>query len=382
MRLVATSEQLALQEMLRRLLEKNCPTSLVRELKAPGRESAAIGLWTALRDAGVLGMAVNERYGGGSGSLYELGLVFAEAGRALCPTLVYSTLIFGVALDRLGTAEQKVRYLPALTRGDLRASTALWNPSDAGDVRPSFTARRIDGGWSLTGSQPYLQNAEQADVVLLSARTVPAPGSSEPARTIAALVVPGDPFWRAEPRIGIAGDPVSSVALDDYRVLDDAVVDLGDNGQDAIGLRWVAQAATALQCMEMVGGTAAVIDQTVAYVKTREQFGRPIASFQAVQHHVANMRIALDAARLSAAQATWRISRGELATRVVAIAAMQCSEAYRWATLTCHQLQGGMGYIRDTDLHLWSERAKVTELLGGNADVAAGWLQRELGLIG
>jgi alkylation response protein AidB-like acyl-CoA dehydrogenase len=368
--------------MLRRLLEKNCPTSLVRELKAAGHESSPNGLWTALRDAGVLGMAVDERYGGGSASLYELGLVFGEAGRALCPTLVYSTLIFGVALDRLGTDEQKLRYRPALARGDLRASTALWNPSDAGDVRPSVTARRVDGGWSLTGSQPYLQNAEQADLVLLSASVAPAGGSSEPPRTVAALAVPGGPGWRAEPRVGIAGDPVSSVTLDDYRVLDDAVVDPGGNGLEATALRWVAQAATALQCMEMAGGTAAVIDQTVAYVKNREQFGRPIASFQAVQHHVANMRISLDGARLSAAQATWRISRGELATRAVAIAAMQCSEAYRWATLTCHQLQGGMGYIRDTDLHLWSERAKVTELLGGNADVAAGWLQRELGLIG
>jgi len=373
MRLVASTEQLALQAMLRQLLAQNCSTALVRELKTADTYGAAGPLWKALHGAGVFGLAVDSCYGGESASLYELGLFFAEAGRVLCPTLIYSTLIFGVALQRWGTEQQRWRYLPRLTSGELRAGTALWNPSDAGDLRPTVTARRSDDGWTLSGELGYLQNAELSEAILLSART------EDPTRTIGVLVVPGQSGWSSQRRVGIASDPVSSVALRAVQVSDEAVIDSELNDTD---LCWVANAATALQCMEMVGGTAAVIDQTVAYVKRREQFGRPIASFQAAQHHVANMRLALDGARLSAVQAVWRVSRGELATRSVAIAAMHCSEAYRWATLTCHQLQGGMGYVRDTDLHLWSERAKVTELLGGSADVAAGWLQRELGLIG
>ena len=134
--------------------------------------------------------------------------------------------------------------------------------------------------------------------------------------------------------------------------------------------------------MEMAGGATAVLDRTVDYVKVREQFGRPIASFQAAQHHVANMRMAVDGARLTANQAIWWTGTGQPATRAVAIAKMQASEAYKWVTLTAHQLHGGMGYVRETDLHLWSERAKATEIQGGTADVAAGWLQRELGLAG
>jgi alkylation response protein AidB-like acyl-CoA dehydrogenase len=94
------------------------------------------------------------------------------------------------------------------------------------------------------------------------------------------------------------------------------------------------------------------------------------------------MRMAIDGARLTANQAAWWVGRGQLAPRAVAIAKMQASEAYKWATLTAHQLHGGMGYVRETDLHLWSERAKATEIQGGTADVAAGWLQRELGLAG
>jgi alkylation response protein AidB-like acyl-CoA dehydrogenase len=371
MKLVATAEHVALRTALRELLDEHCPTTLVRELKLTGRESVPTGLWAALRDAGMLGMAVDERHGGGGASLYELGLFFTEAGRVLCPALVYDTLIFGVALERLGTEEQQATYLPALAGGTLRAGTALWNASDAGDLRPRLTARRVDGGWSLTGRLDYLANAEHAEVVLVSATV-------ENGQTIGVLARPGGEGWRAEPRTGIAGDPVSSVELADVAVADADV--LGTDGLGETDLRWVAQVGSALQCMEMVGGTAAVIDQTVAYVKNREQFGRPIASFQAVQHHVADMRIALDSARLSAAHAIWRLDRGGLATRAVAIAVMHASEAYRWATLTCHQLQGGMGFVRVTDLHLWSERAKVTEVLSGTADVAAGWLQKELGL--
>ena len=94
------------------------------------------------------------------------------------------------------------------------------------------------------------------------------------------------------------------------------------------------------------------------------------------------MQMAIDGARLTANQAVWWLSRRPSALREVAIAKMQCSEAYKQATLMAHQLHGGMGFVRETDLHLWSERAKTTEIQGGTADVAAGWLQRELGLAG
>ncbi len=92
------------------------------------------------------------------------------------------------------------------------------------------------------------------------------------------------------------------------------------------------------------------------------------------------MRMAVDGARLTANQAMWWLSRGQAAPRAVAIAKMHCSEAYKQATLDGHQLHGGMGFVTETDLHLWSERAKATEIQGGTADVAAGWLQRELDL--
>lgn len=378
MKLVATQEQLDLQAMSAAVLAKQCPITVVRELAEPMSESSPDKLMTALAEVGVLGLAIDEEYGGGGASLYELGVFFREAGRVLCPSIVYSTLQFGIAVGRLATSEQRRRYLPALAEGRLRAGVAAWNPGDAGDIRPTLTATPSPGGWLLNGTLPFAVNASMSDVVLVTARTSV---FAEPERLICAFVEPTAEGWNAVPLSNMSGERLSRVELVDV-FASDAAVSLGVSGKglSADDLRWVANAAVALQCMEMAGGGAAVLDRTVDYIAQREQFGRPIGSFQAAQHIVADMHIALEGARLAAAQAVWWVARGESATRAVAIAKMQCNEAYKRATLDAHQLHGGMGYVLETDLHLWSERAKVTEIRYGTADIAADWLQKELNL--
>jgi alkylation response protein AidB-like acyl-CoA dehydrogenase len=129
-----------------------------------------------------------------------------------------------------------------------------------------------------------------------------------------------------------------------------------------------------------VGGAEAVLERTVTYTRERVQFGRPIASFQAAQHLVADMHIAVQAARLAARSAVFWHGRGRDAIRTTAIAVMRAVEAYRRSTLDAHQLHGGMGYVLETDLHLWSERARVLAVEGGGPDVATRWLEGELGL--
>jgi len=380
MKLVHTPEQRDFTASLRDLFTDACPPALVREMKAADSDGFPARLWQALAGTGAFGLTIDPEFGGDGAGLYELGLLFSEAGRVLCPTVVYSTLVFGLAAQRLADPDQAKRLLPALARGEVKATTALWNPADASDTRPAFTAERADGGWTLRGEQAFVANARLADLVLVTAR---AKAFTEPGRVLAFFVRPGGPGWQAEPLRTMSGDKQARLVLTDYFVADaDTVTGPDDGGVPAADLGWTANAALALQCMEMVGGATAVLDRTVEYVKVREQFGRPIASFQAAQHHVANMRMAIDGARLTASQAAWWVGRGQLAPRAVAIAKMHASEAYKWATLTAHQLHGGMGYVRETDLHLWSERAKATEIQGGTADVAAGWLQRELGLAG
>ena len=140
----------------------------------------------------------------------------------------------------------------------------------------------------------------------------------------------------------------------------------------------MAHTVTALHCLEMVGGAESVLQRTVEHVVGRHQFGRPIASFQAAQHLVANMHIALQSARLASRSAVFWLGQGRLATRETAIARMHATDAYKRITLDAHQLHGGMGYVLETDLHLWSARARTLATLGGTADTAAEWLTREV----
>jgi alkylation response protein AidB-like acyl-CoA dehydrogenase len=378
MKLVHTPEQLGFISSLRDLFADACPPALVRQMKEPDSDGFPPKLWESLANVGAFGLTIDPEFGGSGAGLYELGLLFGEAGRVLCPTVVYSTLIFGVAAQRLADEDQAKRLLPALARGELKATTAMWNPADAGDTRPAFTAERTEAGWKLRGEQLFVPNARLADMVLVTARTA---ASGEPGRVLGFFAEPGAPGWSAEPLRTMAGDKQARLVLEDHFVADAQAITGPDGaGITAADLGWISSAAVSLQCMEMVGGATAVLERTVDYLKVREQFGRPLASFQAAQHLIADMRMAIDGARLTANQAVWWLGRGQPAPRAVAIAKMQCSEAYKWATLNGHQLHGGMGFVRETDLHLWSERAKATEIQGGTADVAAGWLQRELDL--
>jgi alkylation response protein AidB-like acyl-CoA dehydrogenase len=369
MRIVETEENLELRRVVSRLFAAECPPSLVRELKLAEPVRVPERLWSALADNGLLGLPFPERLGGQGAGLYELGLLFLEAGRVLCPGILRSTMLFGLALERFVDADTATPLLTRLTAGELTATVALWNPSDAMDVRPTVVARRDGAGWRLTGRLPFVADAVSSELMLVAANVE---GTDSIGVVLVATGVPG---WSSVAVSTIAGDRRSMVALDDVAVDSGWIVEAASDR-----LADFARLAVALQCMEMVGGASAVLDRTVAHVRERVQFGRPIGSFQAVQHLVADLRIEFDGATLAAYQALWLHAEGEPAVRQTAIAKLQCSRTFKNATLTAHQLHGGMGYVRETDLHLWSEQAKLLEVLGGTADVANVWLQGAIGL--
>jgi len=128
------------------------------------------------------------------------------------------------------------------------------------------------------------------------------------------------------------------------------------------------EVVVALLAVEMAGGASAVLERTVAYVKERIQFDRPIGTFQAVQHAVADCAMAADAARYAAFQAVWELDRSGRAPVEVAIAKVAAGDAFKKATMAAHELHGGAGYVTDHDLHLYSERAQVDDLTFGTRD--------------
>jgi len=369
MRLIPDQDQRDLAAMCRDVLAAECPTTLARALHSPDGVRITPALGKALAEAGVLGLAIEERLGGSGGGLFDLGVFSVEAGRALCPMAIHSTLHAARAVDWLGSGEARETWLPALTSGSVRGTTALWNPRDASVLAPALRAREDGGGWRLHGVADFVADADLAHVIVVSAEA----GDG----TLGFVVDTGSPGLSVKPLAMMGGHRAFTVGFDDVLVDDHRRVLGGAEGLDERELRRVANAAVALLCLDLVGVAEAVLQRTVDYTKMREQFGRPIASFQAAQHLVADMHTALAAARLTAQSAVFWIARGRTATRETAIAKMRAAEVKK-ITLDAHQLHGGMGYVLDTDLHLFSERARVLATLGGGADIAAKWLAGEM----
>src|SRR6185312_8027037 len=170
MKTILSTEQRAFASALRALLAAENPVSLVRALDEPDADRRTPALWKALTDAGVFGLAIAEEYGGAGGSLDDLAVFYAEAGRALCPTTVHSTLSAVVAIDQLGTPEARATWLPALAAGKSRGATALWSTRDAAVVSPALVAQPAPtGGWRLTGTADYVADADLADLIVVSA---------------------------------------------------------------------------------------------------------------------------------------------------------------------------------------------------------------------
>ncbi|OBB94831.1 acyl-CoA dehydrogenase family protein [Mycobacterium sp. 852002-40037_SCH5390672] len=366
MKTIATAEQREFASALRALLAAENPIGLVRGLNEPGADRSTPALWKALADAGVFGLAIDEEYGGAGGSLEDLAVFYTEAGRALCPTTVHSSVQAALAIDQLGPPHIKARWLPPLASGSVRATTALWNARDAALVAPVLQADPAPDQWRLNGIADYVLDADVADLIVVSAAAA--------GRTVVFVVDVRAGGVGVEPLDMAGGIRAFTVRFDNVCVTEEAMLD----GVTAPALRRVANTAVALGSLDLAGVGQAVLDRTVDYIKLRHQFGRPIASFQAAQHLIANMHIAAAAARLAAQAAVFWLGRGRVASRETAIARMHAATAARLSTLDAHQLHGGMGYVTEIDLHLWTERARFGSTFGGGADVAAGWLAQTL----
>jgi alkylation response protein AidB-like acyl-CoA dehydrogenase len=208
---------------------------------------------------------------------------------------------------------------------------------------------------TVTGAADFVPDADVADVIIASTSS-------------GVMAVDTSTGVSVEPVPMMGGYPAFSVRFDDAA----AGIDV-----DPARLRRLTNAVVALDCLDLVGVGEAVVQRTVEYTKMREQFGRPIASFQAAQHLVADMHIALAAARLAAQSAVFWIGKGRTATRETAVARMRAAEVKK-ITLDAHQLHGGMGYVVDTGLYKFSERARILSTFGGGADIAANWLESEM----
>lgn len=360
--MILTADQKELVEAFRPLLTARHTPDDVRRLEHPRGTSHSDPLWAELCKGGWIGLVFDTDIGGGGGSLVDLGLLFREGGRALVPTTWLSTLHTAWLLLELGVRTSTVEQLVSGER------LGTYGYAEAGAERdPRYIATRAvpaDDRWHLHGTKLFVPNAATAEILVVAAR-VAAYGASGPVRFFLLERPAGaDDVVDLEPHRTVGHDAQFAVHLRGA-----PAVDVAPEMEGAAAIQaWqrASDRALALHLMYMVGCFEAVVDMTVEHVTHRVVFGRPIGSFQKPQHMLADMEIALRGGRLAARRALVAVERGMDAARSLAVAKVWLGRALKESTVLAHQLFGGMGYVKEGDLHLYSRLAIA-------ADAAYGW---------
>ena len=357
--------QQMLKSSAQEFLSRECPLTLVRAMEEDPR-GYTDQLWGQMVGLGWTGLVFPERYGGTGGDFLDLAVLLEQMGRSLVPSPFFSTVVLGglTVLDA-GTDAQKQDILPRICSGDLIMTMALTEPSTSFEPWGVETVADPQGdGFVISGTKLFVADAQASDLLLIVARTS---SQADPARGITLFLVPTDnQGLTITPLNTIASDRQFEVILDGVNVPAASV--LGEVGEGWPVVQRALQRATAGKCSEMLGGADAVLEMTVEYVKERTQFGRSIGSFQAVQHHCANMATDVEGSRNIVYQAAWRVAEGGPAEREVSIAKAWVNGAYERVCTTAHQCHGAIGFTKEHDLQLYTRRAKVLELTYGDAN--------------
>jgi hypothetical protein len=324
---------------------------------------------------GVLGMTVPEADGGLGASAVAFALVLEELA-AVWPSLAVAVSVnSGITegtLVRLGTSQQKARWLPRLMDGSGLGSFALTEPGSGSDAAALRTTAVPDGdGWRLRGQKMFVTNLRYAPVVIVLARV----GELDPARPsagITAFLVPTDAagvvVGKAERKMGLHASDTSPLTLEDARVGTDAVLGPPGKGFGAIAMAGLDGGRIGIAA-QAVGIARGALDRAAAYALGRHQFGHAIADFQLIRFRIARARAEIDAARLLTLRAAWLRDQGKPFTAEASKAKLFASEMAQRATHAAVQIMGGYGYMREAAVERHARDARATTIYEGTSEV-------------
>ncbi len=311
-------------------------------------------LWSDLAQAGLVGLALPETYGGGGLGFHELALILEEVGRTAAAIPYFETTVLGaMPVAEFGDAALKDSLLPKVASGELILTAALLE-ADQEAPKPSATAVAAGDGYKVSGTKYCVPAGMIAHRALVPASTA--------AGDVGIFIVDLDgPGVERTALVTTAGHPEARIVFDGAPARE-----LGTADADGSTVTWLEQRATAAQCAMMIGVCDEAMRLTAEYTKERKQFGVAIATFQAVAHRAADAYIDAEAIRLTARQACWRIGEGLPATEEIAIAKYWAAEGGQRVVHAAQHLHGGVGVDRDYALHRYFVLAKQLELpLGG-----------------
>lgn len=350
-----TEEQETISKLARELFERRATPVRLTELEA-GESRYDAALWKELASVDLLGTALPESVGGNGGGFVELGVLLAEVGWSVAPVPAYPTLLLGAdPIARHGTPEQQRRFLPGVIEGTRILSAGLQEPGRSDPTQPATTARRDGANWRLDGAKELVPAAQLADTVLIPA--------SIDGGTVGLFLLATDAH-------GVDVRPVATTTREPHAdvFLDGATVSATDR-LEGPGARVGSLYTRALVglCAIQLGVSERALRMAAEYTTGREQFGRPIGSFQAVQQRMADGFIDVEAIRWTTWHAAWLIAEGRPANRAARIAKFWAAEAGARVAATTQHVHGGIGIDTSYPLHRYFLWAKQNELTLGSA---------------
>ena len=358
-----TPEQEALGELAGRILRDHATHERLKAVTADA-DWLDRDLWMKLAKADLLGVALPEMVGGGGLGLIELCLLLEQVGAAVAPVPAWPTLVLGaLPVAEFGSDAQRQRWLRPVVEGSGFLTAALAEAPEEEPGEPSTRAERRGHEWRLEGTKTCVPATHLAARILVPARTG--------ADTVGMFLVdPGAPGVRLERQVATNGEPQARLTLEGVTVGADDV--LGDPGAGRGIVEWTLERALVGLCAMELGVAERALRMTAEYTAQREQFGRVIASFQAVQQRAADAWIDVDAIRLTLWQAAWRLAQGLPASNEVTVAKFWAGEGGHRVVYAAQHLHGGIGVDIDYPLHRYYEWSKTIELtLGSSASQLA-----------
>jgi len=351
-----TEEQAMLRDMVRALCEAHCPVDTVRAME-DDPTGYPEDLWKKLAEVEVLGILVPEEHGGSGMSILEAAVVYEELGRALAPVPHFASCVLGAgALVAAGSDAQKQAWLPKLAAGDAILTPAWLEPKNGFGPKGVQAKAELSGDEAvLTGTKLHVPFASSATRLLVLARTGPGRGDVD-----LFLVDPAAEGVRLEQQKTLASDTQYQVVLDGVRV---PVADrIGAAGSGWRTWDAVMHDGVILLAVQAMGGAQRALELTCTYAAEREQFGKPLAAFQAISHYLADAATAVSGGTTLAWEAAWARAKGRDVSKLAPMAKLFACQTFRDVTAMSLQVFGGVGFTVEYDAQLYFRRAKQLQV--------------------
>jgi alkylation response protein AidB-like acyl-CoA dehydrogenase len=372
-----TEAQEILKKMARDFLATECPKTLVRELEN-SEKGYSIELWKKMAELGWMGLVIPEKYEGMGYTFQDLTILLEEAGRNILPGPLITTVISTFPILEAGTEEQKKELLPKIARGEVIITTALLEAGgtfDASGITIEATSK--GDGFVINGTKLFVEMAHVANYIICVTRTK---DSTHPEKGITLFLVDSKTSGiQCEIIPTIAADKLCEVRFDNVIVPKENMLGKIDRGWQIV--ETMLRKGAIAKCAESVGAMQTCIEMTVAYSKERVQYDRPIGSFQALQHIMADMWTSMETSRYLVYKVAWMESESQSCAKEASLAKAYVNEVYKNVSKWAIRLHGAIGTSYDHDIQLYYRRSKAADTAFGSTDFHRELVAREIGLI-